>query len=308
MKRKLFILGGITVLVFCGCNQSQPPSISGEKIREYANELYGRYLFEQAVTQYRNYRDNYSLSPDEQANITYRIANIYFERLHDYENALAEFLRIKTIYPESPTISEVNKKVIACLERLQRPEDARQAIQESADLEPRTRESRPGEVIAVIGERQITQGDLDFEISQFPPEIRAQYQDRAKKLEFLRRYVATELIYNSALRQGLDKNKDVLENVFQAKKTFMVQKLLQQQISEQINIGEEDIKLYYQAHKDRYAEKDKDGNIIRQKELPEVQQQVAQELAQERQIKAYEDLISSYLRAENVKIFDDLVK
>jgi hypothetical protein len=149
---------------------------------------------------------------------------------------------------------------------------------------------------------------LDFEISQFPPEIRAQYQDRVKKLEFLRRYVATELIYNSALRQGLDKDKDVLENVFQAKKTFMVQKLLQQQISEQINISQEDIKLYYQAHTDRYAEKDKDGNIIRQKELPEVQQQVAQDLAQERQIKAYEELITSYLRAENVKIFDDLVK
>ena len=308
MKRKIVILLGITTLVFCSCQQSAQPKISGDKIREYANELYGRYLFNQALTQYRYYRDNYTLSPDEQANITYRIANIYFDRLNDYENALAEFLRIKTIYPESKTIPEVNKKVIACLERLQRPEDARQALQESAALEPRSRESRPGEVVAMIGERRITQGDLDFEISQFPPEIRFQYQDKAKKLEFLRRYVATELIYNSAKRQGLEKDKDVLENVFQAKKTFMVQKLLQQQISEQVKIGEEDIKLYYQAHRDKYVEKDKDGKIIRQQALSEVQQQVAQDYAQERQIKAYEELISSYLRAENVKIFDDLVK
>lgn len=308
MKRNLIILLGITALVFCGCRQSAQPKISGDKIREYANELYGRYLFDQALTQYRYYRDNYTLNPDEQANITFRIANIYFDRLNDYENALAEFLRIKTIYPESKTIPEVNKKVIACLERLQRPEDARQALQESTDLEPRARESRPGEVIAVIGERQITQGDLDFEINQFPPEIRSQYQDKGKKLEFLRRYVATELIYNSAQRQGLDKDKDVLENIFQAKKTFMVQKLLQQQISEQMKIEEEDIRLYYQAHRDQYAEKDKDDKIIRQRALSEVQQRVAQDLAQERQIKAYEDLISSYLRAENVKIFDDLVK
>lgn len=295
-------------LLFVCCQQKNPVEAEGDKIREYAAELYNRYLFPQAIEQYQHYLDNVSSDKEERANIIYRIADIYFERLHDYENALAEFLKIKTFYPEAAITNEVDKKIISCLERLQRPEDARQALSESADLEPPQRESRPGTVLAVLGDRQITQGDLDFEISQLPPEIREQFQNKDKKLEFLRRLVATELMYDSAKRQGLDKDQDVLENVFQAKKTFMVQKLLQEQISDRIKIEPQDVGLYYKANKERYQEKDSEGNFIRQIPLAEVQNQVTRDLIQERQQQIYEDMINSYIRAENVKIFSDLVK
>jgi len=305
---KRFLILFILFTVFIGCNQGTKQNISGDKIREYAKELYNRYLFEQSVEQYKFYLTNYQVDQNEQANITYRIGNIYFEQLHDYENALAEFLKVRSLFPESKIKSEVDKKVVACLERLQRPEDAEQALKESADLEPKERESKPGTVIAVIENREITQGDIDFEISQLPPEIKSQYNDKQKKLEFLRRYVATELMYDSAKRQGLDSDQEVLENIFQAKKTFMVQKLLQNEISKKIQIVPDDIELYYKANLDKYAEKDKDGNVVRQPALSDIQSRVAQDLVQERQQKAYDELMASFLRAENVKIFDDLVK
>ena len=306
--KKILFIFLVFALAFGSCSQDTQPSIPGEKIRDFANELYGRYLFEQAIEQYQYYLDHYSVAAKEQANITYRIANIYFERLHDYQNALAAFLKIKTLYPESEIVGEANKKIIACLERLQRPEDAQQALSESVDLEPEARESRPGTVIAVFGDRKITQGDLDFEISQLPPEVRGQFQERTKKVEFLRRYIATELMYDSAKRAGLDKDKDVLENTFQAKKSFMVQKLLLERIKDRVKIENEDIELYYKANMDHYADKDKDGKILRHRALSEIQQQVVQDLVQERQQKAYEELIASLLLAEDVKIFDDLVK
>lgn len=295
-------------LLFVSCGQKNQMGTNGEKIREYAAELYNRYLFPQAIEQYRLYLNRVSADSEEQANITYRIADIYFDRLHDYENALAEFLKIKTFFPEATINNEVDKKIIACLERLQRPEDARQALSESADLEPPHRESRPGTVLAVMGDQEITQGDLDFEISQLPPEIREQFQNKEKKLEFLRRLVATELMYDSAKRQGLDKDQDVLENVFQAKKSFMVQKLLQEQISNRVKIESQDVELYYKANMERYQEKDSEGNLIRQIPLSEIQNQVARDLVQERQQQIYEDMINSYIRAENVKIFSDLIK
>jgi tetratricopeptide (TPR) repeat protein len=306
-KKNLFILLVIG-LAFMSCSKDSRSTIPGEKIREFANELYGRYLFEQAIEQYQYYMDHYSVPSTEQASITYRIANIYFERLHDYQNALAAFLKIKTLYPESEIVGEANKKIIACLERLQRPEDARQALSESVDLEPQARENRPGAVLAVFGDRKITQGDLDFEISQLPREVRAQFQERKKKLEFLRRYIATELMYDSAKRAGLDKDKDVLENAFQAKKTFMVQKLFQERIKDRIKIETEDIELFYKANMDRYADKDKDGKILRYRALVEIQQQVTQDLFKERQQKAYEEWMTSLLLAEDVKIYDDLVR
>jgi len=299
LKNKILILITVPLLVLASCaNQEKKPDIPGEKIREFANELYNRYLFEQAVEQYQYYLNSYSLDQNERAGITYRIGNIYFERLNDYENALVNFLKIKTLYSGSRIETEVNKRIIACLERLQRPEDARQALSESAALEPETRERRPGSVIARFGSRSFTQGDLDYELSQLPPEMRAQYQTQEKKLDFLRRLVATELMYDSAKRAGLDRDKDVLANVFQAKKTLMVQKLIFDQISKKAKISPEEIELYYKAHTDRYADKT----------FAEVQQQAAQDLYTERQQQAYAELLASYLRAENVKIFDDLIK
>ena len=308
MSNKFLVIPLLLIAFFIGCSDSSQSNISGEKIREFANELYNRYLFEQAIEQYRFYLTHYQVEKNEQANITYRIGNIYFEKLHDYENALVEFLKIRSLYPESKIKSQVDKKVVACLERMQRPEDAEQAIKESVDLVPNKRESRPGTVIAVIGNREITQGDLDFEISQLPPEIRSQYKNNEKKLEFLRRYVAAELMYDSAKRQGLDNDKEVLENVFQAKKTYMMQKLLENEISKKVKIEAEDVELYYKANLDKYSEKDEDGNILRQLPLAEIQNRVAQDLVQERQQRAYDELMASYLRAESVKIFDDLVK
>ncbi len=308
MKVGFLILCLFIGAVLSGCSSSSQPTIEPEKIREYANELYNRQLFEQALEQYRFYLNNYALEEKEQANITYQIANIYFDRLKDYHNALAEFLKIRTLYPESPLLSEVNKKVVACLERMQRPEDAQQALNESTSLEGFARESRPGEVIARIGDRSITQGDLDFEISQLPPEVRAQFLRKENRLEFLRRYIATELMYDSARRQGLDQDKDVLENSFQAKKSFMVQKLLEQEISKKVQIDPNDVQLYYEAHKDDFAEKDEDGNVKRVPPLQEINSQVAQRLFQERYKATYEELISSLLRAEGVNIYDDLVK
>lgn len=302
------VAGAAIFLIFISCQQNHIGDAEGEKIREYAAELYNRYLFPQAIQQYRHYLDKVSSDKEERANITYRIADIYFDRLHDYENALAEYLKIKTFYPEAAINREIDKKIIACLERLQRPEDARQALSESADLEPSPRESRPGTVLAILGDREITQEDLDFEISQLPLEIRDQFQNKEKKLDFLRRMVATELMYDSAKRQGLDKDQDVLENVFQAKKTFMVQKLLQEQISNRVKIEPQDVELYYKANLDRYQEKDSEGNLIRQIPLAEIQEQVARDLIQERQQQVYEDMINSYIRSENVKIFSDLVK
>lgn len=302
------MIPGLVALSVLGCDSSSRTSISGDKIREYAVELYNRQLFEQSIVQYRLYLDKFQPDEKEQASITYQIGNIYFERLRDYQNALAEFLKIRTLYPESPLISEVNKKVVACLERMQRPEDAQQALKETTAFENQKPQSRPGEVVAVFGGRSFTQGDLEFEIGKLPPEIRAQYLRKENRIEFLRRYITTELLYDSAKRQGLDQDKGVLENSFQAKKSFMVDKLLQQEIGNKINLDEEDVRLYYEARKEDFAEKDDEGNIKRIPPLGEIQSEVARRLVQERQQKVMQEYISSLLRAEDVKIYDDLVK
>jgi peptidyl-prolyl cis-trans isomerase C len=307
-KFSAFVLIFLTMFIL-SCNKGQEPSISKESAREYANELYNRQLFKQSAEAYIDYLKNYKLSDREQANVSYTVGDIYFERLRDYENAMAYYIRAKYFNPSKDLKRSIDQKIIACQERLGRPEDAQQTLQEATSLEPeKVRKKRPGAVVAVIGTRQITQGDIDFELSQLPQSIRSQYQSKDKKLEFLKQYILTELLYDSAKRKGLDKDADVVDAAFQAKKQIMVQKLLQQEIEQKVKIDPEDVQLYYQANKDKYVQKDKDGNVIRQYRFEEVQQQVARDLAMERQQKFYEDLAQKLMRAESVKIYEDRLK
>lgn len=304
-----YLLILLSVVFMAGCSGKVKPSVRGEKVREYANALYNRELYPQAVREYQRYLDLYDVDDQQRANINFVIGNIYFDRLYDYENAMACYLKVKHVFPESNILPQVNRKIVACLERLQRSADAKQALDEATSLEPESvSKSHPGDVVATIGDREITSGDLKHHIEQLPEYIQSQLKESKAKLEFLRQFVATELFYDAAKRKQLEKDKDVIEGTFQAKKSLMVQKYLQQEIAGQINITNDDIELYHKANKDKYVEKDDKGNVTRQKPFDEIRKEVAEDLLRERQQKAYEELLDRMVQAEDVRIFEDRIE
>ncbi len=303
-SKKIFYM--LSLVILYGCQLNSGPKQDAEDVRDFASALYNNQLYAQSVAEYNYYLDNYDASDSEAANINYTIANIYFERVRNYEKALNYLLKIKHFYPESNLIDDVNKKMVECLERLERSTDAQQVLEESVLLDTeQSKPKRPGAVIAKIGKRSITTGDLAFEISQLPPYIRAQFDDKSKKADFLRQFIATELFYDSAKRQGLDKDKAVIEGAFQSKKNLMVQKLLEEKISENVNVTESDVELYYKANREKYTVNDKQGNAKSIKPFDEVRTQVMQDLILEKQKEAYELLVQRMMRAEAVEIYDD---
>ncbi len=305
---KMFLISSavLSIAAVVGCQKQESAQFSGEAVRDYASALYNRQLYQQAVDQYLYYLDTYQPAPDEAANINYNIANIYFERVKNYENALTYYLKIKHFYPEATLLDDVNKRIVECLERLDRSADAQQVLEESALLDPtQAKPRRPGEVVAKIGRRSISTGDLDYEISQLPAFVKSQLTERSQRADFLKQFIATELLYDTAKRRGLEKDQSVIDGAFQAKKNLMVQKLLEEEISKEVNIGESDVELYYKAHRERYTEKDEDGNVVRTKSLDEVRPKVMQELVRQKQQEAYERLVQRMMRAESVEIYED---
>ncbi len=299
----------VVAVMLVGCNQGNKPAVSADKMREYAGDLINKALYKDAIEAYETYLDDYKVATRERANVNYIIANTYFERIKDYESALAHYLEIKHLYPEESLMPEVNKKIIACLERLERSEDAQQVLDEAVQLDPsKVSKKRPGEVLARVGNREVTQGDLDFELSQLPPMVREQFTNKDKKLEFLREFVATELLYDTAKRSGLDNDSEVIESAFQAKKAIMVRKLLQERVAEKVDVEANDVELYYEAHKDDFADKDADGNIVKQKSLNEVKEQVMQALYQQKYQQAYAELVEKMIRAEGVKFYESRIQ
>ncbi len=293
------------LLALVACNSNEP-NLPAERVREFANVLYNRELYKQAIAEYERYLRDYPLNETEQANISYTIGNIYLDRLRDAESALAYYLRVKELYPKSELVDDAGRRVVECLERLQRSADAQQALEESTFLDTsQVTKKRPGEVIAKIGDREITTGDLEFEMKNLPPYMQAQIRDRSKKLEFLQQYVATELLFNTAKRKGLENNQEVVDAAFQAKKNIVVQKFLQEEIGQSINFEPSEVELYYRANLSRYTKTDSSGQAP--PSFEEVRNQVTQDYVREKQQEAYGKLVERMMRAENAVIYSDKV-
>lgn len=306
MIRAFFIY--IVLLLLAACNQA-PQNLPAERVRGFANVLYNRELYTQAIAEYERYLHNYSLDEREQASISYTIGNIYFDRVRDYESALSYYLRVQELYPQNELVKEAGKRVVECLERLQRSADAQQALEESTFLDTtQIAKKRPGAVVAKIGSREVTTGDLDYEMKRLPPYVQAQIKDKSKRVEFLRQYVATELFYDTAKRKGLEKNAEVLEAAFQAKKNLMVQKLLEEEIASKVDYNENDLDLYYRANLARYTKTDSSSKKPQQLSLAEAKSQVMQDFIREKQQQKYNELIERMMRAEAVQIYDDRVQ
>ncbi|WP_456407153.1 hypothetical protein [Caldithrix abyssi] len=309
MVRKALVVMIAGMIVFSACQKEEKTRIAENDVLQLANAYYTNGLYEAAVRQYLQYLKDYPLPAGRVANTYYTIGDIYFERIKDYEKALEYYLKVKYLFPESPLQKEVGKKIVACLERLERSQDAMRMMQSEAALDTSgLSRNRPGQVLAEIGERKITQGDLDFEISKLPPAVQEQFNDPQKKRELLQQLILQDLLYESARRQGLDKDKEVIEGVFQAKKALMANKLLQQELADKVKLEAEEVELYYKANKERYAERDEKGRVIRQKSFDEVRQQVAQDLLMEKQQKAYQELAERLMKAEGVKIYEQRIR
>jgi len=309
MKNKLIAVLMFGMLVLSCSNNKGGASISADDKLQLANTYYNNGLFQAAVDEYLEYIRDYDLDKNRQANTYYNIANIYFERINNYDKALQYYFKIKYLYPESTLQGDVGKRIVNCLERLKRTKDANRYMQEQSALDKTTlTEQKPGQVLAVIGERKITQGDIDFEISKLPAYMKNQLSDKKAKQEFLKQYVVQELLYDTAQKEGLDKDKDVIEGTFRVQKSLMSDKVLQKELKEKAQVTPADAQLYYNAHKDKYAEKDEKGNVKRQKPYNEVAEQAARDLSMERQQDAYNQLANRLIKDNNVQIFENKIK
>ena len=91
-----------------------------ERTRELANVYAAEELYPQAIAAYERYLETEALDEKAEGNIAFKIADIYMNELRDYENAMAWYLRARQILPETSLGQEASKRIIECLERLER--------------------------------------------------------------------------------------------------------------------------------------------------------------------------------------------
>lgn len=107
------------------------------------------------------------------------------------------------------------------------------------------------EVIARVGDVEITAGDLAARLAEQSPYIRAQYETPERRREFLENMVRFELLAQEARERGLYE----LPEVERARKQAMIEELLSEEVGDEVelsSISDEEVRTYYEAHRDEF--------------------------------------------------------
>lgn len=114
-------------------------------------------------------------------------------------------------------------------------------------------EEQKGPYLAKVGKVKITQADFDREKKNLPPFAQKLFEGSEGKERFLNELVKKEMLYQEALRQGLDKDPAYKEKIADFKKITLISQLLENEIEEKAKVTAEDVKNYYDEHKEDFA-------------------------------------------------------
>lgn len=257
----LVLLAAILTLQVVGLRGSETPprlapAADTESIRQVASALKSEGLYAAALNEYGKLLDRGDLSAEQKANVLLLMGDMQRENLKDYEGALASYVRIKTLYPESSAAKKAEREMVTCLEFLDRGRDAERQLAKVTDLKPREDEVKSSDVVvARIGQdRKITLREIEDAIAGLPEYMRSAYEDQEKKLDFVRTYVAKELMANMAVRKGYDKEREVRESVESYRRGLLAERIYAEEVRAGVRISEGDVDLYYRANQEKYTE------------------------------------------------------
>jgi tetratricopeptide (TPR) repeat protein len=278
---------------------------NGMKGRDYqveknlAGELADNNLYLASIDDYKRILEDPSLENGTRANIHYLIGKSYFENLLDYENAAANFIRARSLNPKADFYDEAGRNLIISLEKMGRVLDAKRELDNAANIDGSQKSAGGKDIVATVGERPIYLSDIENDIQSLPPEVQKRYLDKNGKMEILQQRIAVELMYQDAVRNGMDKDSDILRKQKDIEKQLIVEKYAMAKIMPQINIDTADVKNYYQANKkSKYGDKSYD----------EVSTKVLMDYQQEKSQRAFSDYVAKLAAVEKVQVFEENVK
>lgn len=216
-----------------------------------AGELRDARLYKAAVQEYQKVLTSNQLETGIRANINYLIGKICFENLQDYENAAAYYVRARTLNPEGSFIAEASRNMVTSLERLGRMVDARRELDSFTDIDAGPR-PEGDVVVARVGGKAVWLSEVEQQIQTLPPEAQKQLTaSRAKKIEFVRKFVGAELMYNAAIRQNYAEDAEVKKQLRLLEKRVVVDKYVMDNVIAKIQIDSLDVRNFYVANRDR---------------------------------------------------------
>ncbi len=108
-------------------------------------------------------------------------------------------------------------------------------------------------VLARIGDRKITMGDLQRTIGSYTAEQQEAFkQDPQNSVMLLQRLVEDMVLSEEARKLGIDRDPAVREQIEQLINRQLAIELLKREVADKITVTDSDARLYYDLHKDDF--------------------------------------------------------
>jgi tetratricopeptide (TPR) repeat protein len=304
---KLFTIA-LCAVMFYSCSPYSPGSdIPQQRQQALADALAERQLYEQAIAEYKLLLERYKLDFNTRAEVNFTIGDILHEQLNDYANALTYFSKIQHLFPESSFIDVTKDRIISCLEKMGRSAEAARLARETESSEEGESpfEILPGDTIAVVDDKVLTTGEFNrifnYYYSMLSPDLRGEAPTRDHKLAFLRDYIKSEVLYNSAKRRGIDKSQEFKEMQFLQMRDILIQNLLKIEIYDKIEVGETEIEDYFNKSGDALVQTNPDGTQGKPS-LDEARDVIRQILIAQKGRRLQEQLTDRLIEAQDAQI------
>ena len=110
---------------------------------------------------------------------------------------------------------------------------------------------RTGEVIKVVNGQNVTQGMLDAQLEQLPPNVRDQVVARGQMDQVKDQIVIGELLYQEAIKQKLHEDAKIKVAISLAERNALASALLERTVEARTN--DEAVKKWYTEHEVQFA-------------------------------------------------------
>jgi peptidyl-prolyl cis-trans isomerase C len=211
---------------------------------------------------------------------------------------IAELLETRPANPGPPPLTQYRPEFERKLKQLQRRELANQYM---AKLRSRITYNPEGLDILCKPVDAITEADKDVAVAYkdkskyvkvtrlFPVAARFPVMlDSAMKKYAVRRYIEEDLMYEDALRMGLEKAPDIVRQLAAERENVLYKALFKREITDKLVVTDTDVMEYFQQHRENLTTPDTNqvANMIRSRLLTERRDARLQEYVAELKAKA----------------------
>lgn len=300
----LALLVGLVFWTLFGGNRLESRAARVERSREVASRLLAAGALDEAAGLYAQVLDESESSDEAAPKMAYSLGKTYLNT-GQYEKALRWFYEAELMGP-GDLADDVSSGIVNCLERLGRHHAAQAALDRRVMFDESDPSRPPSDVVvARIGDQEIRLSEVDRALDDLPAEVGGGFRGPEGRESFLEKFVADELIWRKATKLEYDSDPEVQRRHDQALKQLTVARFLEQEVLQNLQVDETDLRNHFEANRERYQQALQGEQEKEELTFETVRPVVESEYRMIKLQAVYRELIDSELSAQKVTMFPE---